>query len=173
MSFNLGQFISNNEDFARGYTFYVTFTDGNPGKIKQSDKYLVKSSTLPTGTITPVEASWQGNKYKLAGTQEFTDFTVSFNINPDVDNIRTRFMTWQAAIHDVKTNKHGTAGITNGYMSDIEVRHMDHREEDKALATYKLIGAWPSNVGEVQLTYDSTELATFDVSFTYQYHTIE
>ena len=43
-------------------------------------------------------------------------------------------------------------------------------DPNKSLRSYKLIGAWPSNVGAINLAYDSNDaIEEFDVEFQYQY----
>ena len=169
MSFNLDAFMAGGRDFARGYTFYATFSN-TPSDIINNDnsKFLVRTASLPVGTITPIETSWQGNKYKLAGVQEFTDFNIGFNIDPTKENIRSEFVKWQHSIHEPEDNVHGNP---SEYMAQIQLEHLDHRTED-VLTTYQLLGAWPTSVGEVSLDYASQETAQFEVTFTYQLHTI-
>ena len=167
--FDLNSFIGANKDFARGYTFYASITNAPVDKINDSNtRFLVKTSSLPVGTVNPIETNWQGFKYKLGGVQEFTDFTIGFNIDPVEANIRTAFVEWQRMIHDPLTNNHGDP---TKYMGNIELRHLDHRT-GKEIAIYKLNRAWPTTVGEVSLDYAGAEVATFDVTFAYQYHTV-
>jgi hypothetical protein len=56
-------------------------------------------------------------------------------------------------------------------MQDISVEHISH-VTNKNIMTYNLIKAWPSSVGELALDYGSQDVATFDVTFAYQYHKI-
>jgi len=164
--FSLDKFIGANSDFARGYTFYVTI---NGNGFSDTDKYLVKTSSLPAGTIEMIETNWQGNKYKLAGTQDYTDFTISFNVNTGTGNIRNRFVKWQESIHDTSDNSHGSPV---DYMSDITVEHLNHINGE-VVTEYKLIKAWPTSVTELTLDYADKAVSTFDVTFTYQRHTVK
>jgi len=173
MSYALQNFMSNNQDFARGYVFYVFITPFGAGGTSQDQiKYLVKSSNLPSSSITVAETNWQGNVYKLGTTQEFSDWTVSFLVDPD-DAIRRTFVEWSRLIHDPESNYHGNPGNGNsGYLQDIRVMHLKHYFGTPNME-YKLIGAWPSVVGEMSLDYGAKDMATFDVTFQYQYHTIQ
>ncbi len=163
--FSLSSFISNqtNQDFARGYTFYVMFE--NVQYLSANDRFLVKSSSLPASTLGTAEANWQGNTYKLATTNEYTDFTVDFMVDPK-DNIREKFLKWNDDIHEVKTNVHGDP---LKYMQNIKLEHLDHTTGNPLL-TYTLWKAFPSNIGEIALDYSAKDLATFSVTFTYQWH---
>jgi hypothetical protein len=168
-SFNLNNFISNqtNHDFARGYTFYVAFEDSNIS-VGEKGRYLVKSSTLPAEQIEQTVANWQGNEYKIGTTSTYSDFNVDFNVDVK-DTIRKDFLKWKEDIHNVKTNIHG---IPTNYMKTITLEHLSHTTGEKIL-TYKLHLAWPSNVGEITLDYSAKEIATFSVTFAYQWHTTE
>ena len=75
--------------------------------------------------------------------------------------------------------------VTLGYFKDITIRQLDKnidsdgiravatgQKEDpnKVLRVYKLIGAWPTSVGAINLSYDSNDqIEEFDVEFQYQY----
>jgi hypothetical protein len=164
--FNLEGFISNQEsrDFARGYTFYVAFEDSNIS-VGEKGRYLVKSSTLPAEQIEQTVANWQGNEYKIATTSTYSDFNVDFNVDIE-DKIRIDFLKWKRDIHNIKNNKHGHP---ENYMKTITLEHIDHRTGDTILV-YKLHKVWPSNIGEITLDYSAKELATFSVTFAYQWH---
>ncbi len=168
MSFNLDAFMAGGRDFARGYTFYAKI---NNSIFDESDKFLVKTTSLPAGTVTPIETNWQGNKYKLGGVQEFTDLNITFNVDPK-DEIRHKFVLWQQDIHNPETNMHGDPSQVGGYMSDIELTHVSHISGD-TIMKYILHGAWPTSVAEMSLDYASQEVAQFDVTFAYQLHTTE
>ena len=44
------------------------------------------------------------------------------------------------------------------------------RDKNKILRVYKLIGAWPTSVGSINVAYDSNDaLEEFDVEFQFQY----
>jgi len=163
--FNLDAFIGANADYARGYTFYINVT--SEWVTNEQQRFLVKSSTLPASTIAPAEVNWQGNAYKIGTTQEFAEFTVTYSVDIQ-DKIMLDYDKWVKYIHNPEDNKHGDPVR---YMVDVELEHISHTTGD-TLMTYKLIKAWPSNLGEMALDYASKETATFDVTFTYQYHII-
>ncbi len=172
--FALQDFMSKGRDFSRGYLFYVSITPEGGGPYGPEEiKYLVKSTNLPSSTITVAETNWQGNTYKLGTTQEFSDWTVSFLCDPN-DDIRKTFFNWSTKTHNVETNIHGAPGIgTDGYLREIKVTHIHHNMDSVPIMGYKLIGAWPSVVGELSLDYSAKDMATFDVTFQYQYHVSE
>ena len=161
--FNLDSFISENRDFARGYTFYVSI----PARDGEFGKRLVKSSRLPTSTIPIAEVNWQGNKYKIGTTQEYAEFSITYNSDP-ADDLRRLYLQWMNDVHNVANNIHGDPSL---YMQDITLEHLSHTT-GAPIMVYTLVYAWPSSVGELALDYGSKEVATFDVTFNYQYHEV-
>lgn len=162
--FDLNSFIGENRDFARGYTFYASI----PAMNQEFGKRLVKSTRLPASNTPVAEVNWQGNKYKIGTTQEFQEFTITYNVDPD-DRIRFLFTNWMQEVHNPENNLHGDP---MSYMRDLRLEHLSHRD-GTPIMVYTLIYAWPSSVGELSLDYGTKEIAYFDVTFNYQWHEIE
>jgi len=134
----------------------------------QSDvesKYYVKSTTLPDSTVEETSTFFCGNQYKIPTVRRTQDWNVSFYINGDA-SIFKKFLVWNYMIHDPK----GVYGKTSDFMADqtIELLGLD----GSVICTYKLFDVWPKSIGQVDLDYANNEMATFEVTFTYQYHTI-
>lgn len=169
VDFNLDGFRNTYKDFLRAYTFLATIKSNN---FMDDDNftYLVKSTKLPSTTLEEMEANWQGNKYKLATTPTYDDFSITFNIDPE-SAVHEKISKWSNYINDPRTNMHGDPNTTNSYFSEIKLKHLNPQGEVKK--TYTLVGAWPKVVGEVTLDYSTKEIASFDVTFSYQYHYID
>lgn len=164
--FNLSGFINHTHDFSRGYTFYLQFV--NTTYLGETPTYLVKSSSLPAQTIETTEANWQGNVYKLGTTNSYTDFTVDFNVDIK-DDLRKSLYEWSRNIHDVISNHHGDPSI---YMQNFTIEHIDHKT-GTPIITYTMHQAFPTTVGEMSLDYSTKDIATFSVTFAYQWHTMK
>lgn len=158
--FSLTQFMSNNRDFARAYLFEASIKRFG----SEDHSMYVKSTRLPEHTISEIEADFQGNKYKIAGTSEVQDFGITFNADP-YDELRQSFVGWMSEIHNPANNRHGEP---QSYMSDIILKHLNG--QGQPIMVYALYGAWPKQVTELALDYSTKEIATFDVNFSYQYH---
>lgn len=166
MGFNLDSMVGSYKDFARGYLFYAKVTGGGVS-FDSKHPYLVNSTVLPAQAIEPITTNWQGNEYKIGGVNTFSDFTITFK--SDVKNdLRTKFLEWTKEIHNPTTNVHGNP---DKYFGQVDLTQLD--VEGKPIMSYSLINAWPSSVGEMTLDYSSKEISTFDVVFTYQYHTVD
>ena len=141
-----------------------------PGPKNGTDKfgYYVKSTSLPSSTINETNSYWAGQEYKMAGTQRFDEWTVTFNVDQKADIIK-KFWKWMQMIHDPETNNYGRPV---SYMADQEI-HLLGMNTGESICSYKLIGAWPKSIGQVALEYASNDFATVDVTFVYQYFIVK
>jgi len=167
VEFNLTAFKSAYRDYARSYLFYAKID--NNEYFQDINSYLVKSTTLPATTIDEIEANWQGHKYKLGSTPTYDDFTLTFNIDKMAE-IRNKMLKWSVYINNPVNNSHGNPSMSS-YFSDITLRQVN--ADNVTIQTFRLVDAWPKTVGEVSLDYTSKETASFDVTFAYQFHTID
>ena len=168
-NFDIESFRAKFTDGARAYLFYMkpSFPTGVASASTTEDMtYLVKSANLPALTLGSVTIPWQGFEYKLAGKYTFGDWAVTFNVDVDA-KIRTYYDDWMRLIHDPVSNIHAAP---DKYMKDQRLQLLGG--DGKTIMEYKLIGAWPSSVGDASLSYDSTEILTFEVTFAYQYHVV-
>ena len=169
VDFNLSSFKSTYREYARAYTFYANIL--NTPYFVENNRYLVYATTLPAAVNDETEVNWQGHRYKIATTQTYDDFTISFNVDTD-SAIRTQFLTWANFLNNPVDNMHGDpAGGNPQYFGQIHLTHLNPRGEE--IQKFILDDAWPKNVGEITLDYTTKEVAKFDVVFAYQFHTIE
>lgn len=162
--FSLEGFMGAHPDFARSYTFECIITGGYWDK---DYKFLVKTSNLPATTIDEVETNWQGYKYTLATTPTYDDYTV--NVMTDLkSDIRTKMMKWSNYLNNPETNKHGK--VDPNYLTTITMTHLSHND-GTGIAQYILHGCWCKTVGELAMDYATKEIAAFDLTFKYQFHT--
>jgi hypothetical protein len=130
--------------------------------------YQVKSTNLPSSSFESTSTYFAGQEYKTSGMQKFEDWTVTFNIDNEGVILR-KFYDWHNVMRNTRTNEYGNPIV---YMSDQEV-HLLGMETGETICVYKLFGAWPSQIGQVTLDYNGNDFATVDITFTYQYHTVE
>ncbi len=130
-------------------------------------EFYVRSSSLPESTFEEITTGWMGHEYKMAGKQTFNDWSVTYNVDKNGLLLR-KFYNWQKIIHDSELNTYGKPVI---YMTDPEV-HLLGYDSGETVCVYKLYGAWPKTIGQVQLDYGNNDIATVDITFAYQYHTV-
>ena len=143
-------------------------------------KFLCKASVLPASNLGSIEIPFRGRTLKVAGDRTFDDWTVTI-INDEDFKLRTAFERWS----NVMSRLDDATGVTNptSYMTDGYVQQLGRgataatgtasEGESSILRSYKFFDVFPVTVGEIALSYDTTDqLEEFDVTFRYQYFTI-
>ena len=143
-------------------------------------KFLCKSTALPASNLGSIEIPFRGRTLKVAGDRTFDDWTVTI-INDEDFKLRTAFERWS----NVMSRLDDATGVTNptSYMTDGYVQQLGRGSqvgaasndggESSVLRSYKFFDVFPVTVGEIALSYDTTDtLEEFDVTFRYQYFTI-
>ena len=143
-------------------------------------KFLCKATALPASNLGSIEIPFRGRTLKVAGDRTFDDWTVTI-INDEDFKLRTAFERWS----NVMSRLDDATGVTNptSYMTDGYVQQLGRGSqvgaasndggESSVLRTYKFFDVFPVTVGEIALSYDTTDaLEEFDVTFRYQYFTI-
>ena len=143
-------------------------------------KFLCKATALPASNLGSIEIPFRGRTLKVAGDRTFDDWTVTI-INDEDFKLRTAFERWS----NVMSKLDDATGVTNpsSYMTDGYVQQLGRgaspatgtasEGESSILRSYKFFDVFPATVGEIALSYDTTDtLEEFDVTFRYQYFTI-
>ena len=143
-------------------------------------KFLCKATSLPASNLGSIEIPFRGRTLKVAGDRTFDDWTVTI-INDEDFKLRTAFERWS----NVMSRLDDATGVTNptSYMTDGYVQQLGRGSqvgaasndggESSILRSYKFFDVFPITVGEIALSYDTTDaLEEFDVTFRYQYFTI-
>ena len=148
--------------------------------------FLCKSAALPSSNISPIQVPYRNRILKVQGQRTFDPWTVSV-INDENFDLRTAFEQWVNQM-DKLSNATG-ATSPESYMTEIYVHQIgkgaDQNRESitpstslnnttiTPLRTYKLYGAFPTNVSAIELSYDTADaIEEFSVEFQYQYFTI-
>jgi len=176
MSIDIDEMISETGgDRARSYLFewiLPAIPELNIPLIANT-KYYVKASSFPESAVEELTTYWQGQQYKAGGSRRFGDWTVT--VQSDSEGYLRFFCdVWMHEIHTVIPNitRYGKAsGLTSfGYFRD-QAFVLNDNEGDTSLGLY-LHNSWPKNIGAMNLDYDSNDIATFDITFAYEYHVI-
>ena len=152
--------------------------------IQQGDfKFLCKSAQLPGSTVPAVSVPFRGRILKVAGDRTFDDWTITV-INDENFRVRTAFEQWANGMSKLDD---GT-GIVNpsAYMADAQVRQLGRAKLSEStdnnvgaggynsiLRTYKFYDIFPTEVGAIDLSYDSSDtIEEFTVTFAIQYYAV-
>lgn len=154
------------------------------GQEVETFNFLCKSAALPASNVASIDVPFRGRILKVAGDRTFDVWTVTV-INDEDFKLRTAFELWMNSISKLDN----ATGATNpsSYMTDAFVHQLgrgagtrfSERNSDAdngagitPLRTYKFYDIFPTNVGEIALSYDSSDdIEEFTVDFQVQYWT--
>jgi len=174
--FNLNNFMAEFKAGSRPNQFAVdlvlpnalkgSIRDGTLAESKM--RFFCKGASLPASEIGEIQVPFRGRQFKVAGDRIFSDWVVT--VANDTDNlIRNSFEEWMDwVVGNVDADGFGNADNPLDYMASGDV-HQLSRNGDK-LKSYKFIGIWPSNVGEIALDFSSNDaIEEFPVTFKVQW----
>jgi len=192
---NINQFKSRLQGGVRPNLFQVDITfptasfdlGGNnttASSLSQAGRFLCRSAQIPAANQGLIEVPFRGRFLKIPGDRTFEPWTATFYNTTDFD-LRAAFEQWinigNKTDEALGTYNFGPEGAFGQYFQDITIRQLDKNPEstgqaavdggrNKVLREYKLVGAWPTSVGAINLAYDSNDqIEEFDVEFQYQY----
>jgi hypothetical protein len=167
---------------ARPNLFEVEMTNLPDGISWDGDifKYLCKSAALPASNISPIDVPFRGRIFKVAGDRTIDTWTVTI-INDEDFKLRRAFEAWTELIAKLDNN----LGATNpaAYMSNATVYQLGRGAtansttnagtDSSILAAYKFVDIFPTNVSNIDLSYDSGDtIEEFTVEFQVQSYEI-
>ena len=163
--------------------FPASAIGGNQGTtVSAQDKELAnllcKSAALPASNIGVIEVPFRGRTVKIAGDRTFDTWSPTFIVDKDM-RTRALFEQWMESIngHAGNTADLLTPDNSAGYTADILVHQLEKGSEptnSNYIRTYKLWYAFPTNVSQIDLAYDSNDqIEEFSVEFQYSYWTTE
>jgi len=148
--------------FAVQLTF-PNYVAGRAAAVRKGP-FLVTASELPGQTIGVAPVFYRGRLVKMAGDRDFAPFNCTV-LNDAGFTIRTALEQWMNGMDDLQ-NKTGRL-VPSQYQTDMFISQLDRN--GAVLKQYKLIGAFPVEIGAVALDFGSNDqLSTFAVSFQYQ-----
>ncbi len=126
--------------------------------VLDKSRFLVKGANLPASNVQQIEVPFRGRILKVAGDRTFDSWTVTV-INDTDFAIRSAFEKWMNVINRLSDN----TGLTNpaDYQSDAFVYQLDR--DGSALRSYRFYDIFPTQVGPIELSYDSQGIEEFTV----------
>jgi hypothetical protein len=128
-------------------------------------QFLCNATSLPASVVEDIPLTYRGRPVHFAGERVFQPWTITVYNTAEFD-IRNALEAWQHKIAEYNT----TYGIATPatYQSQMMVQQLDR--SDKVLKSYQFIGAFPTNIGPIQLDFQQNQnIEQFDVEFTYDY----
>jgi hypothetical protein len=145
---------------------------------KELTDLMCKSAALPASNLGVIEVPFRGRTVKIAGDRTFDTWSPTF-INDKDFKVRAIMEQWMEAINGNAGNTADllTPSATAGYTRHLLVHQLEKADaptNSNILRTYKLWYAFPTNVSQIDLAYDSNDqIEEFSVEFQYSYWTTE
>lgn len=167
--FNINQFKQNFRGGARKNKFRVAINeDGFVLGSKFSD-ILVQATSIPSFTIEDIEVPSLAGIIKVAGKRTVNDWDVSIILDEDLSEngidlleqwqFKARQMISAEGSNDVRLNSPSNVN----YKTDATLYQLD--QKGNTIASYRLEGIWPKEIGERSFDYNDDEIVTCDVTF--------
>ena len=131
--------------------------------------FTARSANIPSKTISTNAVMAAGPEQKYPYMDVYEDLTITILTTKGTSTDfslpeRTFFDWWVSSIIDDNM----LIGFSNEYSTDIRITILsDERKKDTRLATYVFDRAYPIGLGAMELSHDSEELMTFEVTFSY------
>jgi len=149
------------------------FVDDWPSETFQ---FMCKAAALPASNIAPIDVPFRGRIFKVAGDRTIDTWTITV-INDEDFRIRNAMEAWMDGIAKLSNN----LGATNpsAYMRNATVFQLGRGatprsvnsdgERNAVLAEYEFIDIFPTNISQIDLSYDSSDtIEEFTVEFQVQ-----
>ena len=186
MSFNINEFTAQikKSGFAKLSDFEVEMPNIVGGVViglagEDNLKYRIASIDMPPRSITFSDYRDYGVPYKIPTQSNFIDITMQVICSHDYRE-REYFLKWQDLIVG-KHRKLGTETFTTSsevkrqwdiaYYKDIvsDITIKNYSEDGKTKYEIKLIDAFPGLVGNMTMSWSTSEFAVFPVTINYRY----
>ena len=152
--------------------------DGTTGgwntNIESEFRFMCKASSMPAQSIGSVEVPFRGRILKVAGDRTFEPWSVTV-INDEDFKVRKGFEAWTEKINALAT---GVGEVDpNNYMGNGTIKQLSRSatvagndSAQRVLHEYKVEEIWPSEIGAIDLSYDSSDaIEEFTVTFQIQF----
>ena len=131
--------------------------------------FLCRSASLPALTVGEVPVFYRGRQIYVSGDRTYADWTVTV-YNDGGWVARSNLENWNNALQEIGESTSGAQDPGN-YYGTIFVHQLDR--SGNAIRTAELVSAWPTNVAEIALAYDTVDVVEeFDVTFRFNYMTL-
>ena len=165
-TFSIDIFRANFGNAARNSLFYIALLPASSSKLSYGKMtFLVRSTSIPAWSVEKKELGWQGYKMPFGGATVHDDWTCTFMVDKEAAIYKT-MVDWKNMVHNAKTNVYGDPV---DYMRDQRIQLLS-LDGTKSILDIDLIGAFPTQVGTLELNYDNSDVATFQVTFAYVRH---
>ena len=140
----------------------------DPVKLIEAERtidYYANSITLPSRAVTTGELNNVGQIRRFATGQTASEINIQFILTKDQRH-RYFFEQW---LNHTASDSDNTVGFYDDYVVDMEILKFENGPKGhQQTAAYKLFGAFPFNVGQLELNNEQTNLVQLDVAFYFE-----
>jgi|TARA_R100000030_G_scaffold31777_1_gene23334 hypothetical protein len=147
--------------------------------LADQGRFLCKAAAMPASNIAPIEVPFRGRILKVAGDRTFDTWTVTI-INDTDMALRGAFERWMNLINKVSNNAgrvnpaeyQTIAKVHQLGRANVSGKNLASEANIPILRSYEFQGVFPTNVSQVDLSYESTDtIEEFTVELQVQYWT--
>lgn len=167
MSDDLTGFIASYQSGARANRFKVIINWPTVvGSPNVSDEFIVTGAAMPASILGVINVMFKGRPIPVPGDRTYEPVTFTF-LNDLSHSHRNVLERWHDLMLAHENNVQGTFSYKD-LVTTVEVIQMDRNENN--IKRVKLVNAWPSNVSEIALDYNTVDqVETFTATFNYAY----
>ncbi len=137
----------------------------NINKTLAQINFLTHTAQLPAYRTDDCLLHYRGRPYHESGERSYDTWNCTIYNSGDF-SIRKTLERWVELMHS--TNIVWGETDPRVYKGSVTIEQLDRK--DTILRTYRLIGAWVSDTGTVELSYENgTQVETFSPTFIYDY----
>ncbi len=128
-----------------------------------------KSTTIPTGTIEPVEVPYFGRIFKMPGGRTFDEWTTTVSNDEDF-RVRDLLEQWMDSINGNVTNQESITQSQFGVTPAVDGIVTQYGKNGNAIRRYVMKGCWPSTLGEITLDWsEASAIEEFEVTWQFNW----
>lgn len=135
-----------------------------PGRLGQEFNFLARTSNVPAMTVEAIEVPYFGRTVKIAGNRTYAEWTTTIMVEEDF-SIRDQIERWSMRINQGDTNIRDE--VNEEYKEDAQV--LLYGKNGTVIRRYNLVGLWPQEVGTIELDWQSGEIGTYDVTWSFDF----
>ena len=127
--------------------------------------FLCQATNVPAMTVGMYEVPYFGRKIKVAGDRTFAEWTTTL-MEDESFSVRSRLEQWSMDINRGDSNERTL--FNEQYKKPAEI--ILFGKAGSPIRTYTLEGCWPSEVGSIELDWNTTDtIATYTVTWAFDW----
>ena len=172
MAFAISEFKSNLKGGgAKSALFQVNLSYPSPiTSPTVNAKFLISAASIPASTVGTYDVFYHGKSIKVAADRTYDVWETTI-INDEDFGVRKKLEQWMDLLAKHKLNIRSKEFTSNregenaGYKEDISVTQ--YSKNGDSLETYKFIGAFPTSLSSIALSWEGNTIETYTCSWTY------